>query len=286
MKKILVMTDFSKAAKNAALSALDMALHFHAEILLLHSYHWPQVIFFDPPLMDYKGIEKKADARLEKEKKRLSAIMPPKKARINIRTINTLAPLSEVLYDIQQSGEIILVVMGMHKGHKSSFLFGNHVHIALRNSNCPLLIVPNSGLQIDCCKITFASNLDKNDLLLLKALQGMAKVFHAGISVRYVMARTALVADFNEEDHIAAFSNALSATDELGGIGFRVLEGHSVSQAIEGDSTRSAARLLVIVNRDHGLLHELFSASHCHELLKTHLGSILVLPGGWAPACG
>ena len=50
MKTILVPTDFSPSAENAALYAADMALAINATVLLLHVYQTP-VIYSEVPVV-------------------------------------------------------------------------------------------------------------------------------------------------------------------------------------------------------------------------------------------
>lgn len=284
MKTILVMTDFSRAAKNAAQTALGIAEHFGAEILLLHSYHLPQIILAEPLKMDYKEIDEKAAISLEKEKERLLKLMKPRQGPIRIHAINTIAPISEVLYDIQEGEKLILAVMGRHKRHKSNFLFANHIHIAMRNSDCPLLILSSSEFLPDRCRINFASDLNEKDIVLLESIDKIRKAFKASLSLSYVMESRGLIADFNEEDRIASFQRALRK-DKFGDIQFNLLKSPSITREIDRMFPPSKDNLLLLVNRTHGLLHEIFHSSHCNAIIKKHRGSILVLPEFWKPAC-
>lgn len=284
MKTILVMTDFSRAAKNAAQTALGIAEHFGAGILLLHSYHLPQIILAEPLKMDYKEIEDRAAISLEKEKERLLKQIKTGQQSIRIHTINTIAPMAEVLYDIQQGEQIVLAVMGRHKRHKSNFLFANHIHIAMRNSDCPLLILSSSGFLPDRCRINFASDLNEKDIALLESIDKIRKAFKASLSLSYVMGNPGLIADFNEEDRIASFQRALRK-DKFSDIQFNLLKSPSITHEIDRMFPPSKDNLLLLVNRTHGLLHEIFHSSHCHAIIKKHHGAILVLPELWKPTC-
>ncbi|TBO43639.1 universal stress protein [Pedobacter kyonggii] len=284
MKTILVMTDFSRAAKNAAQTALGIAEHFGAELLLLHSYHLPQIILAEPLKMDYKEMEEKAKISLEKEKERLLKQMKTRQQYIRIHTINTIGPISEVLYDIQQGEKLILAVMGRHKRHKSNFLFANHIHIAMRNSDCPLLILSSSEFLPDKCRINFASDLNEKDIALLESIEKIRKAFKASLSLSYVMESRGLVADFDEEDRITSFQRVLQK-DKFSDIPFHLLKSNAIASEINRMFPPSKDNLLLLVNRTHGLLHEIFHSSQCRAIIKKHHGAILVLPELWKPAC-
>lgn len=282
MKTILVLTDFSRASKRAADWAIDIAMTLNAEILLLHSYHLPQIIVARVPQKDYLELEAQGSASLEKEMIRLLKKINDKNIErpIKIRSINTIGPVSEVLYDIQQSGEIILTVMGRHSALKTNFLSTNHIHIALRNSNCPLLIVATSPFGPSGLRVNLASDLDSRDLSLIRHLLAPCKSFHCSLSVSHVLTGSGFVADFNEEDKLKAFSLALN-TKTFNGIKLHLLEGRSVVDEIAKLNRTKGFGLLIVVNRGHHPLHELFNASHNRAFIKKQKGSILVLPEDW-----
>ena len=60
MKTILVATDFSPAALNAANYAADMALAINADILLLHVYQIPVVYLEVPVALNEEGMMQEA----------------------------------------------------------------------------------------------------------------------------------------------------------------------------------------------------------------------------------
>jgi len=69
---ILVLTDFSNSAQNAADYALHMAEKFNWNILLFHSYFIPTSVYDSWPSKDYPAILQKSIDRLQEEVKRLS----------------------------------------------------------------------------------------------------------------------------------------------------------------------------------------------------------------------
>src|SRR6476661_3100179 len=71
MKTIIVATDFSAAASNAAMYAADMALAIHADLYLLHVYQVP-VIYVDIPVaLAADDIQDDAEKNMTKFKEEL-----------------------------------------------------------------------------------------------------------------------------------------------------------------------------------------------------------------------
>src|SRR5688572_9389995 len=65
MKTILIATDFSATAFNAATYAADMAQVIHANLLLFHSYQVPVTYSEVPVAVNFADLEKDAESRLD-----------------------------------------------------------------------------------------------------------------------------------------------------------------------------------------------------------------------------
>ena len=72
MKTILVATDFSKAATNAANYAVDMAVSIKAEVLLLHIFQMPANYSEISVPIDFENIVNSLKSDLQKLKHALS----------------------------------------------------------------------------------------------------------------------------------------------------------------------------------------------------------------------
>ena len=66
MKTIIIGTDFSPVAMNAARYGVDMANAIGAEVILFHVYHIPVSYGEVPIIMDMEGSRKLAETALEK----------------------------------------------------------------------------------------------------------------------------------------------------------------------------------------------------------------------------
>jgi nucleotide-binding universal stress UspA family protein len=71
MKKIIVATDFSPAATNAAKYAADLALAIRADLYLLHVYQIPVVYLEIPVALAADDIQDDAERNMKKLKEEL-----------------------------------------------------------------------------------------------------------------------------------------------------------------------------------------------------------------------
>jgi len=141
MKTLIVPTDFSPAAINAANYALDMALEINAEVLLLHVYQIPVAITDTPlPLIDIDELKLIANERLDKHRKELEHIAS---RNIKITTQSALGNMSDELDQVSKKIQPFGVVMGT-TGHSAidRTLFGSNTLSAIKLLTCPVICVP------------------------------------------------------------------------------------------------------------------------------------------------
>ena len=71
MKTILLATNFSPAAFNAAIYAVDMAIAYNANLLLLHTYQLP-VNYIEAPLtLNLEDLQQTTEKEMEGFKRQL-----------------------------------------------------------------------------------------------------------------------------------------------------------------------------------------------------------------------
>lgn len=143
---ILVLTDFSSSARNAADYALQLAEKFNGDILLFHSYFIPTSVYDSWPSKDYPAILQKSMDRLREEAKRLENLLTIQASTFlpHINCITEGGTVAEnVMELITQKPNIMMVVMGGYKTHNNDdFLFGTAIGEVLGKAKCPAVIVP------------------------------------------------------------------------------------------------------------------------------------------------
>jgi nucleotide-binding universal stress UspA family protein len=143
---ILVLTDFSSSARNAADYALQLAEKFEGDLLLFHSYFIPTSVYDSWPSKDYPAILQKSMDRLQDEAKRLENLLSRQGSKFlpRIDYITEGGTVAEnVMELITQKPNIMMVVMGGYKAHHNDdFLFGTAIGEVLGKAKCPAVIVP------------------------------------------------------------------------------------------------------------------------------------------------
>ncbi len=182
MKPILITTDFSMAASNAANYGADLALAVNADIILLHVYEMPVSFGEIPVTMTIENIHENAEREIIGLKDRLNQKTAGK---INITTELRSGRFFPELKTICENIRPFAVVMGSQGTTAAEhLLFGNHTAHALKNLMWPLITVPPTVQFASIRKIGLACDLEKAlDPIIIEELRDLVKAFDAGLHI-------------------------------------------------------------------------------------------------------
>lgn len=140
VKKILIPTDFSANADNAAKYAVELLLPFEAIFYLLHTYERPVTGGSSLPGIE-EIVHQEKVKNLEEKKKKLASLFPGMRHRYEIIALNS--PTEAGITSTIKKRNINMVVMGTKgaTGIKESLLGSNTAKV-LRLLGCSLLTVP------------------------------------------------------------------------------------------------------------------------------------------------
>jgi len=265
MKTILVTTDFSPAALNAANYAADMATVIHADILLLHVFQLP-ISYGEVPLtineadmMEYaqRAIEELKDKLLQKK-------------------INTIAVETEVRMGIfYRELEIVCdrvqpytVVMGSQGTTAAERLFfGGHTVHAMQHLPWPLITVPNGAIFSAVKKIGLACDFEKvADTVPIDEIRTLVNDFDAALHI---------LNTGNEKvfDPNIVFQSGL-LEEMLGDLKpeYHFITNENKDEGIIDFAENNHIDLLVVLPKRHSLLDKLVHKSHTKQMvLHSHV---------------
>ena len=178
MKTILVPTDFSKAASNAAEYAVNLAKEMKATVLLFHVYYVPIPVSEVPVIISPDEFQADNEALLKKEAANLK-----EKTGVEVRYLAKMGfAMDEIL---EEEKNATLIVMGMKGANKlSEALIGSTTTATLRKATVPVLVIPEKAKYKKPKKIVFACDYDsRTDVHTLDALKELMKTFCSKIYV-------------------------------------------------------------------------------------------------------
>lgn len=283
MKKLIILTDFSKTASNAANIAFEIAIKLHLDVLLVNSYLTPVAIFAAEgegrAPFDMSIIAHASENGLKKEAKRLCRVIDSKPAggrKTVVETISTLESVHEVITRLTKSKEVKLVVAGVHESRFPFIFSGMDVHQLLQELNCPLLIVPKTFRHLTVNNLMFASNIGRGDLEIINKLYSCSRSHNFHLHVCHV-SKPVFVADFNEEDKVLQFGHNLSKIGG-GGICLNELEGANLVKSLNRFIAATGIDMIAIIYHPHSLGWKFFHENHTSKLIKNQRLPMLIFP--------
>ncbi|MGY0036472.1 universal stress protein [Pedobacter sp. NJ-S-72] len=283
-KSILVLTDFSEYSKNAAESALSLAIKMKVNIILLDIYPVPSVLSSTEvpfPIEYYDIAKQKSINSLRKKKIRLQSILKKNSDLLitpDLICLNEGHSFSTMGHWIKKKKNIILVIMGGRHHQGSDILFGSSINAIIGKSNCPVLLISEELLSDTIKTIVFATDLAIEDMKQLKLLTEKADLFKFHIHVCHISPPDQIVINFNEEYHLSEFIQEMGKLT-FKKISFKNIQGKNIVQDLIAFNEEIHSGLLVLIHKKHSFLWKLFHKSNAKGLIRNQKSPLLILPG-------
>lgn len=265
MKTIIVATDFSPAAKNAAVYAWDMARVIKADLYLLHSFQMPVSYSDVAIMMSVDEMQHIAEADMQQF---ISSLKELRGEDIPLRHEVRMGAFFQELTDVCNSIKPYAVVMGSQGTTGAErFFFGSHAVHAMKHLPWPLITVPpgakfgairNIGLACDFNKVV--------DTIPVEEIKQLLTDFKAELHVLNIAKKE----DFDPE---VVFESGL-LQEMLDGVPphYHFITNENTDAGILEFAEKNAIDLLLVLPKRHGLLERLTHKSHTREfVLHSHV---------------
>jgi len=265
MKSILVATDFSPAATNAARYAADMAMAINAKLWLLNIYQIPVVYMEAPVIVNDDEMMKEAEKKMKLLKEELDWHVSGK---IEIETEVTTGVFFEELKHFCEKTGPYTVVMGSQGTSKTErLLFGGHTVHAMKHLSWPLITVPPEASFSAVKKIGLACDFDKVvDTTPIDEIKKLVTDFNAELHVLNTGKEKVFDPDIIYESGL--LQEMLMDLKP----NYHFITHQDVDAGIMEFSEKNQIDLLVVLPKRHGLLEQLIHKSHTKKLvLHSHV---------------
>lgn len=260
MKTIIVATDYSAAALNAANYATEMALVINANILLLHVYSLPVSYNGEPLTVNVKNIRQMADNNMNELKDQLI-----KKAggKISIETKIRQGTFFQELQTVCEYMHPYVVIIGSQgntaPGH---IIFGGHAVYAMKHLLWPIITVPQNALFSNVKKIGLACDFDGVlDTTPVEEIKLLVNDFNAELHVLNTGKK-------DELDPRVVFESGL-LNELIGGLkpNYHFITNNKTDESIMEFAEQHHIDLLIVLPKRHGLMEMLIHRSHTKNLV-------------------
>ncbi|HEY0244131.1 MAG TPA: universal stress protein [Mucilaginibacter sp.] len=291
MKTILVPTDFSAAADNAARYALQLAKGMHTSLQLCNAMIVPieapaatQIVW---PLENYTSIKNSVTAELtflsEKLEQEERAVSSPQSYHPTVTYTSEIGPVKDVVRNIVDEQKIPLVVMGMSgAGGLSRFFLGSNSRDLIDIASFPVLLIPATATFNPVQKIAFATDLSEDDIEVIHSLASMARLFNAEILITHCTdEKYEKKTDTNKVD---AFLSEVTSKANYDKIYYRHVKSIDVDSGLDWLTEHGQIDMLAMIHRPHHFLVKLLNGSHTQKMARRITIPLLAFPPGFCGA--
>jgi nucleotide-binding universal stress UspA family protein len=274
MKKILFPTDFSEAATNAFVHALEFAKIVNAELILLHTFEIPvydSQFFPENYASIYSSIELAKFEMFKDEIPKLRAIA----AERNLGDIVIKHRLmdGDLLYNIKNAVEedqIDFVIMGTAGvSDWTKFFLGSNTNSVISGVDVPVLCVPINANFKKIKIIGFTTRYREKDKKELKKVLKIAKKTNAKVKSLYVKTSNSDVSDVTIKEWEKEFANE--------NVEFLVLPSDDVKETILDFILYKDIDILTTITHKKSFFESIFESSFTKKIAKEVSVPVLIM---------
>ncbi len=260
MKTILVPTDFSSTALNAAKYAIDLAQTVEASIVLLHAYQVPVVYAEVPLAMTDIDIHEEIQQSMLALKNELARYAPE---QIGIKTEIRFGQFFSELENVCQHLRPYAVVMGCQGSTGvEHFLFGSHAAHAMSHLNWPLITVPGNVTFCSIKKVGLACDFDQ--VMEVVPINDIKRIIQ-DLDAQLHILNTARPGEHNPD--VVHLSSRLNKKFAPVVPQFHFISSDNIDDGILYFAEEASIDLLIVLPKPHGLLYKLMHKSHTKQLV-------------------
>lgn len=269
MKTILVPTDFSLTAENAANYAGLLCKELGAKLLLLHVYMLPVPVSEIPYVMvSADEMQKASENALIKETKRIFESYD-----IEVEWIVRLGLASDEIRDLEKEKNIHLIVMGMNGSGEFDKLIGSTTLAVIRKCHQPVLVIPVEAKYAPFKLIAYATDYSYSvNLSCFEPLKSLIQKYKSKLLVVNVQ-KTGKTPDSGLASGKERLEKVLTDTDH----DYISVEDNNIEHGLQQVIETNSPELLTMVAHKHNILERLFGTHHTKTMIYQSHIPILIL---------
>ncbi|MEN2416451.1 universal stress protein [Flavobacterium mesophilum] len=274
MKKILFPTDFSEAATNAFVHALEFAKIVKAELVLLHTFEIPvydSQFFPENYASIYSSIELAKFEMFKDEIPKLRAIAAERK--LDDIVIKHRLMDGDLIYNLKnavEEDEIDFVIMGTTGvSDWTKFFTGSNTNSVISEVKVPVLCVPIDAKYKKVKTIGFTTRYRDKDKDVLRRILKIAKKTDAKVRSLYVRTTNSDVSEMTIKEWEQEFAND--------NVEFLVLPSDDVKETILDFILYKDIDILTTITHKRSFFESIFESSLSKRITKEVSIPVLVM---------
>ncbi len=265
MKTILVATDFSAAALNAAKYGVNMATAINADIHLLHVCQVPVSFSEIPVIVNLQEMQQSAEMEINELKEQLIRAASNK---LNVSTEVVMGGFFQELKAVCERINPYTVVIGSQGSTAAERLFfGSNAVYAMTHLMWPLITVPVETSFSSIKKIGLACDFENvADTTPVNEIKRLVQDFHAELHILNTAKKEVYDPELVFESGV--LQNMLAALNPV----LHFIANKNTDEGIMDFTEKNDIDLLVVLPKRHGLLDKLIHKTHTKRfVLHSHV---------------
>lgn len=281
-KSILILTDFSDEAMQAAEVATILAGQLSTNLVLLYCDNTISAVAYYPlaPVMTasqtwQEDIKSKLNEISAHLKEKFRGAFPSKHLPV-VKTVIEEGELTASLPAVLQNHPIEMIVMGASSGSSTEhFLFGSDIKSVVDHSSLPLLIIPRTKTLRPTIQITFATNFLEQDIQALNFLAKFRRRLGAHLEIVHIR-EYGKVQGLKNEEVRQAIIDLRKTSIPL--VVYNEVYGKHVTSRLSHYVRDNDSDMLALSHEHHSLLFRIFNEGMVDKTISIHRIPILVIP--------
>lgn len=271
METILVLTDFSYTAFNAARYAVNLANQLHAaRVLLYHSFDSESADIPPPFACEVDDPWIQTIERLNELKSSLE-LFADKKTKIDIKTNSELLDLA--IQNISKERKVGMVIMGSTGNNKLKRLFIGSNTISISDScKLPLLIIPPDTDFENIKRAVFACDFKSTTTIPVRTIKSFVQQLHSKLSILY-FDNEAEGLNINFVKQQKALHKLVDSINP----DFSYIHGEDIVEDIIDFSTNNSIQMIIVIYKKERFLQNIFHPGTTNQLAYYSHFPLLVL---------
>jgi nucleotide-binding universal stress UspA family protein len=278
MRTILIPTDFSKCALNAAKYAVELAGITKSKIVLYNSYFYSTALgrpeaYFDT--LQLEAVKENAIKMLE-DLATVQLGLPSTGLEYELDHSMSIGNLTSEVNEMCEKHHVGLIIMGTHgaTGVIQKMLIGSNAASMISSAKCPVMIIPENSKFTVLSKIVFTTSLEEiKDEKLFEPLSEMSWLMEPEINFLIVVKSADELPSDDQLDQYLKLHSYFSHTNHR----LHTVIDHDTLRGINNFILETTPDLLVTIPRKQNFFEQLFGTSISKELAYEAIVPMLCL---------
>ncbi len=270
MKTILIATDFSKASRNASLYGVQLAKAMNANIILFTAYEVSHAIAAINVQVSRYDVMMQTESKLSDEANTITD-----GERLNIQIVCDEGKAEKSILAIANEKEADLIIVGITgSGNNLKQVFGSTTTSLIKDSNIPVIIIPEKAMFFKPTTILYASDVFLDITIQpIDSIQWITDFFRSKLYVVRIVKDDyeKLLEEVNVPHRLRAGLTIINTT-------FQFPVNKNISDGLNDFMNVQPVDMLLMKSHKHEWIERLFTKSETKDMVfHTHI-PVLILP--------